>query len=195
MKYKETAYTKVTPIKIVPEGLEFPEPRETAGIPGNMKMKEFAFHPSALWLFGEHGKDPWNLLGEKSIRNLNSAAFRNPGWYVCKCNNKESDLFFSLDIICGPNGQGNKGGHAHNDKLIFSLDMNEDKIFVDSGTYLYTPLASLRNEFRSVLSHNTVTVDNSQQNRFIPNNSFILADEAKAKVKKLSDTDKYYFFS
>jgi uncharacterized heparinase superfamily protein len=159
-----------------------------------MKIKEFAFHPSALWLFGEYGKDTWNLLSEKSIRNLKSAAFKISGWYACKCNNADSDLFFSLNIICGPNGQSNKGGHAHNDKLSFSLDINDDKIFVDPGTYLYTPLESLRNEFRSALSHNTVTVDNAQQNRFVPNNSFILVDEAKAKVKKLADTDKYYFF-
>jgi hypothetical protein len=171
------------------------KPLEPAGLPGNMKIKEFDFNSSALWLFGKYGMDTWNLLNEKSIKNLNSASFKNSGWYLCKCNNKESGLFFSLNITCGPNGLCNKGGHAHNDKLSFSLDINEDKIFVDPGTYLYTPLESLRNEFRSVLSHNTVTVDNSQQNRFVPNNSFILVDDAKAKVKKSYDNDKYYFFS
>ena len=147
---------------------EAPGILEHAGLPGNMKIKEFAFHPSALWLFGEHGKDTWNLLSEKSIKNLKSAAFKDSGWYACKCNNEESGLFFSLNIICGPNGQSNKGGHAHNDKLSFSLDINDDKIFVDPGTYLYTPLENLRNEFRSTFSHNTVTVDNAQQNRFVP---------------------------
>jgi len=173
-----------------------PKPLKPAtGLPDNMKIKEFAFHPSALWLFGEHGKDTWNLLDEKGIRNLKSASFKNSGWYACKCNDEERGLFFSLNIICGPNGQGGKGGHAHNDKLSFSLDINEDKVFVDPGAYLYTPLESLRNEFRSVLTHNTVAVDNAQQNRFVPDNSFILVDDAKAKVKKLNDNDKYYFFS
>jgi hypothetical protein len=175
----------------VPEGPKLLESLEPAGLLGNMKIKEFAFHPSALWLFGEHGNDKWDLLSEKSIRNLKSAAFKNSGWYACKYNNEKRGLFFSLNIICGPNRQSGKGGHAHNDKLSFSLDINDDKIFVDPGTYLYTPLESLRNEFRSTLSHNTVAVDNAQQNRFVPDNSFILVDEAKAKVKKLSDTDKY----
>lgn len=113
-------------------------------------------------------KDPelelLKFLEEKDIykiKNKTSSVFNKSGFYVYKSR----DLY--LTIYNGPNGQKGNGGHAHNDKLSFTLNIKGEDVFVDPGTYLYTPIPERRNEFRSTSSHNTVVVDNKEQNQFI----------------------------
>jgi len=159
------------------------------------KVKEFEFNHSALWLFGEYGKEIWDNLSEISLKNLKSTSFNNSGWYLMKNNSKENNIFSDLMILCGPNGQKNKGGHSHNDKLSILLNINGSSIFTDPGTYIYTPINKLRDEFRSCSSHNTICIDSFEQNRFITNNPFVMADDAKARLNKIIENDNYYFFS
>ena len=159
------------------------------------KIKEFNFNQSALWLYGKYGKEVWTKLNENSIKNLKSVSFNDSGWYFVKNNDEKKEIFSSLAILCGPNGQKNKGGHSHNDKLSFLLNINGSNIFTDPGTYIYTPSIGLRNDFRSTNFHNTVCIDNVEQNRFITGNPFILADDSKAKVNKFFENNDYYFFS
>ncbi|MDD5659868.1 MAG: alginate lyase family protein, partial [Actinomycetota bacterium] len=159
------------------------------------KVKEFESSQSALWLFGKYGKKIWDSLSEISLKRLKSASFNDCGWYLMKNHNVSDDIFFSLLILCGPNGQKNKGGHSHNDKLSIVLNVNDSGIFTDPGTYVYTPADKLRNEFRSCKSHNTICIDGFEQNRFITGNPFVMADDAKAKLNKSIENDDYYFFS
>jgi uncharacterized heparinase superfamily protein len=58
------------------------------------------------------------------------------------------------------------GNHKHNDVLGFELHADGQDIFVDPGSYLYTPDPAWRNHFRSTAVHNTVAVDDAEQNRF-----------------------------
>jgi hypothetical protein len=71
-----------------------------------------------------------------------------------------------LLISAGPNGQKGNGGHAHNDKLSFELNIDGEDVVVDPGTYLYTPLPEMRNKFRSVQAHNTLIIENEEQNEW-----------------------------
>ncbi|MCP4694719.1 MAG: hypothetical protein GY859_42215 [Desulfobacterales bacterium] len=59
-----------------------------------------------------------------------------------------------LTITAGPNGQNGVGGHAHNDKLSFELNLDGVDVAADPGAYLYTPIPARRNQFRSVMAHN-----------------------------------------
>ena len=161
----------------------------------SFKIKEYNFDQSALWLYGKYSKEAWGKLNENSLMNLKSISFYNLGWYFVKSNDEKREIFSNLAILCGPNGQKDKGGHSHNDKLSFSLNINGSDIFTDPGTYVYTPSIDLRNDFRSTNFHNTVCIDNSEQNRFIKGNPFILADDSKAKVNKFVENSDYYFFS
>ncbi|HEX2978239.1 MAG TPA: heparinase II/III family protein [Candidatus Babeliales bacterium] len=46
-------------------------------------------------------------------------------------------------------------GHHHNDVGSFTLAIDGVPVFVDPGSYIYTPSAFLRNKFRSAQMHNT----------------------------------------
>lgn len=93
---------------------------------------------------------------------------------------------FYLSIMAGKNGQNGNGGHAHNDKLSFELNIQGKDIFVDPGTYLYTPIPKKRNEFRGVNAHNVPIVNNEEQNTFL--HAFSMKNETKCLVMDYSDS-------
>lgn len=53
-------------------------------------------------------------------------------------------------------------GHFHNDWASLTLSYKGIPIFVDPGSYIYTPSAIWRNYFRSVAVHNTVYVEHEE---------------------------------
>ncbi len=71
---------------------------------------------------------------------------------------------FNLFVKCGPIGQNGIGGHAHNDQLSFLLDIYDKKVIIDSGTGSYTGDSFLRRKLRGTAAHNTLIVDDSEQN-------------------------------
>jgi hypothetical protein len=73
------------------------------------------------------------------------------------------NIFLSLAGISNPK-QHHSFGHTHSDKLGISLQVDEEDILVNPGTYLYTPIPSRRIEFRTIKSHNTVSVNGEEQN-------------------------------
>ena len=68
----------------------------------------------------------------------------------------------------------NLGTHTHNDLLSFELNVGGKDIVIDPGTYLYTSSIKDRNEFRSTMKHNTVIVDDEEQNVLLETNAFSL---------------------
>jgi len=149
------------------------------------RIKEFNFPPEVFWIYGYKGRSDYKRLKENSIRNLNSRAFHNSGWYIMRKDNN------FLMASCGPNGQNGNGGHAHNDKLSFELHSSGEDIIIDPGTYIYTSLPEWRNLFRSTASHNTVLIDNQEQNRFEKQNLFTLKDDARVVVRNWKTTEGY----
>ena len=95
------------------------------------------------------------------LDNLEFISYPNTGVYLFK-----SDRLY-LAVCAGPNGQKGNGGHAHNDKLSFELNIDGKDIVVDAGTYLYTPILERRNQFRSTKAHNTLIVEDEEQNEWI----------------------------
>ncbi len=95
-----------------------------------------------------------------------------------------------LTVTATPAGQGGLGGHSHNDKLSFELNIDGDDIIVDPGTYLYTPLPEIRNHFRSVSVHNTAIVEGQEQNRWYkgPAGLFFLKGDCRTAVLELTDS-------
>ena len=106
-----------------------------------------------------------------------------------------NDDDFHFTIYNGLNGQRGNGGHAHNDKLSFIFKYKGEDIFIDPGTYLYTPLPKKRNLFRSTKSHNTVIVNNQEQNRFIDKYLFGMSLDSKKMYSEFNISSEGFSFS
>ena len=89
---------------------------------------------------------------------IKSIFYPDSGIFIYK-----SDKFY-LAVCAMPLGQSNHGGHAHNDKLGYELWIDGHDIARDPGTYLYTPIPGIRNEFRSIKAHNVPIIDDLEQN-------------------------------
>ena len=70
-----------------------------------------------------------------------------------------------LGVSCGASGLSGNGGHGHNDKNSFELNVNQLDFVVDGGCPYYTSFLNLRNKFRSTFAHNTVAVLRKEQNK------------------------------
>jgi O-antigen/teichoic acid export membrane protein len=84
----------------------------------------------------------------------------------------------------------NFGGHKHNDLLSFTLEMDGVPYLIDPGTFCYSADYAMRNLSRSVNNHNTVVVDNAEQNRFLENRLFFLMRDASPAIKLWAKTEK-----
>jgi hypothetical protein len=71
-----------------------------------------------------------------------------------------------MSFIVGNSNIKHNLGHMHNDALSIELMVDDKYITRDPGTYVYTASPSLRNKFRSTMAHNTVHVDDCEQNEF-----------------------------
>jgi len=71
----------------------------------------------------------------------------------------------AVAVFCAmPNGLGGKGSHTHCDKLSVIFRLGADEVFCDSGSPGYTRSPELRNLYRSTKAHNTLVVDEANQN-------------------------------
>lgn len=140
------------------------------------------------WIFGVPGLKKWKDMGSKKTDKLKSKAFPNSGWYVLR--NKDDYMIVSS----GPNGQNGNGGHAHNDKLSFELSVNGSDIIVDPGSFVYTPDPIARNKLRSTKSHNTIKLNDKEQNELQVDLLFVLPDDTKATCKNWHENDSKTIF-
>ena len=82
------------------------------------------------------------------------------------------------------------GTHLHNDFLSFEYSIGKDDVVVDPGAYLYTSDIRMRNEFRSTGKHNTVIVDDEEQNLLSSSGAFYLKYNCNSKSFVYSSTEK-----
>lgn len=82
------------------------------------------------------------------------------------------------------------GTHTHNDQLSVSLNVRKEEILVDPGTYLYTPSPLYRNLFRSTAYHNTLVVDDEEQNNLTGINLFcVRRNSINHSMRRTGDCD------
>lgn len=140
------------------------------------KIREYGFDEEALWIFGLEGKKIFDEL-PYADKPLTSKAYPNGGFYILR-----DDRDYCL-VSCSP-----ASGHGHNDKLSLVLWVDGKELFVDPGTYVYTCEPKMRNMFRGTRYHNTVVVDNLEQNEFVEGDLFkVLSDRSKARCLQLKD--------
>ena len=123
--------------------------------------------PETVWLFGPMATTP--LVTAPAALDL------LPHGGIVALRDEGVEFFFT----CGPNGQGDRGGHAHNDKLSFVLMVGGEDIITDPGTGEYTRDASVRQLFRSTLFHSTLALADAEQNRLSRISTFRLIPDAR----------------
>ena len=82
--------------------------------------------------------------------------FPNAGYF--HLSHGKCDVLFD----CGDIGPRYMGGHAHNDCLSFEIAIGGKMVFVNSGTGQYQ--GEMREFFRSTAAHNTIMIDDREQN-------------------------------
>jgi hypothetical protein len=104
---------------------------------------------------------------------------------------REGDYLLVTNGIVGTGGFGN---HKHNDLLSFEYHVGGQPVIVDPGSYVYTSDPEARNRFRSTRSHNTVIIDDLEQNDFRPEWLFRMFEKASPEhvaVREDSETLTY----
>ena len=116
-------------------------------------------------------KDEGKLIADNSIlhvsknldfgkKSIQTAFFKDSGIAVLK---KEKAW---LMVTCCPNGQKGMGGHGHNDKNSFELNLAGYDFFVDGGCPVYLSHPDMRNFFRSTMNHNTLAIEDAEQDNW-----------------------------
>ena len=118
---------------------------------------------------------------------LDSKAFPQGGFYIMR----HADLYMAID--CVPVDPKAPSGHKHNSRLSFELFAGDKSFIVDPGAYIYTADKEMRNLFRSTKYHNTVVVDDKEQNRFDEDELFTMNLDAAVNVNRWIVTENYDF--
>ncbi len=155
-------------------------------------------------LFGEHSHAAedakWYGLSEDTFATPKSVATRPDGAIVFPrsgiaiARRRDTEILF----VAMPNSISGKGSHSHNDKLSLIMRVGGEEILCDSGTCCYTRDATTRNRFRSSTAHNTVIVDEKEQNPFSLEEQFLFCMENVAQASAIEvkqDGGTYTFHS
>jgi hypothetical protein len=90
-------------------------------------------------------------------------------------------------VFCAmPNGLQGKGSHSHCDKLSVIFRLGPDEVFCDSGSRCYTRSAERRNLDRSTRVHNTLMIDEAEQNIFSTDPRLLFQSGNEAAVSQIT---------
>jgi hypothetical protein len=99
---------------------------------------------------------------------------------------------FYLAIRCGGIGPEGMTNHRHNDQMSFDLNIKGHDFLVDGGTYLYTPMPRIRNEFRSTRAHNTLSMQNFEQNQWEKGLKGLFSMKIDLRPYIIERSDRYF---
>ena len=113
-----------------------------------------------------------------------SQSFSEAGFYIMR--DKDFYLITGRNKCC----YGKGGSHIHNDILSFELSMFGDDFIIDPGAYVYTPDFKARNKFRRTRAHNTIIIDNQEQNFISKEDPFYIEQIAQLTINQWETTDE-----
>lgn len=129
-------------------------------------LNSFARCPESLPAIGDadggYALSPYLRLSWHTVADNKSSSrgFPDAGYTLLRSSRPGS---LSLVLDHGPLGMPPSCGHGHADALAVNVALDQEPVFLDVGTYLYTGAPQWRRYFRSTRAHNTVTVDGRDQ--------------------------------
>ncbi len=127
-----------------------------------------------------------NKRFNESSDDIRCFSYPDFGLYVYR----SKDLY--LAVRCGSVGQNGNGGHSHNDQLSFELNIHGRDFIVDGGSFLYTPMPHIRNEFRSTRAHNTLFLQGFEQNSWEEGLGGLFCLKDKGRYGILNCNNRYF---
>jgi hypothetical protein len=131
--------------------------------------------PDGAWESAWWGFDLTNVSFADNELPAHARLFPEAGIAVSR---RDGQFLLISNGIVGTKGFGN---HKHNDQLGFELHLNGNPLIVDPGSYVYTSDFDARNLFRGTRYHNTLVVDDKEQNELRPEWLFRLFENAHAE--------------
>ncbi len=125
---------------------------------------------TGIWEATWFGFDPEQFVCGEDRPHATTELYPDAGIAVSRQNGN------FLAITNGRVGTEGFGNHKHNDQLGFEWHWNGQPIIIDPGSYVYTSDFDARNRFRSTAYHNTVIVDDVEQNELRPDWIFRMFD-------------------
>ena len=114
-----------------------------------------------LFLFGEKGVKKFNALIPKT-EVIKSKSFSDAGFYTLRSD--KVYVFINNSGFSHYNEVIGIGTHTHSDLLSFVYAYEGVSFLIDPGTYVYSSSPKERMKFRTTAMHNTLTVDDFNQN-------------------------------
>lgn len=116
---------------------------------------------SAFWLFNKRQQ---SLKTENTNeRALSSVAFTDSGYYLLQAGKKSEGNQASILMDAAELGYTAIAAHGHADALSCVVRINQNDLFVDTGTYDYFSFPQWRDHFRKTKAHNTIEIDGLDQ--------------------------------
>jgi len=91
-----------------------------------------------------------------------SVYFEDGGYAIWK-SVLDSGLKINLCMYLSKLGYGEIAAHGHADALSFTLQINDEPVFIDPGTYAYHDEKIWRNYFKGTRAHNTLIINGLDQ--------------------------------
>lgn len=129
-----------------------------------------------VWIFNSQQEYQQEYL-------YSSTAFPNGGYYLLRNKN------IYCMIRCGELSCRGQGGHSHNDQLSIEVNVKGKDFIVDTGTGVYTSNYKIRNLFRGTKQHNTVIIDDLEQNDFNEKDLFNMNEQTFSKCINFSSDE------
>ncbi|MCU1308543.1 MAG: hypothetical protein JWN45_3238 [Acidobacteriaceae bacterium] len=127
----------------------------------------------------------YGIVAPVDKRGIRPRVTLAPDCGVARVSSDPAEVWF----LTMPNGIKGRGSHTHADKLSVLLQLNGDPVFVDSGTACYTRDAALRNTFRATAAHNTIRVDDAEQNSIDRALLFRAGNEARVSAIEIRNEE------
>jgi len=115
-------------------------------------------------LFGTEGEQIFSSL--RPIKDLQSSIIYSEEGHAFLRSYFGNNNEVYIHIDSAPLGYLSIAAHGHADALSFVMNINGQKVFIDSGTYSYHYDPVWRKYFVSTLAHNTVSIDRQNQALF-----------------------------
>ncbi len=96
----------------------------------------------------------------------------------------DSNPKLKLCMNVGKLGYGALAAHGHADALAFTLHVNTEPVFIDSGTYAYHNEENWRNYFRGTHAHNTLAINRLNQGEIL--GSFLWGEKYSTEILRLN---------